>query len=453
MSKEPIRASSFKRKKKPIPKDESAAKKIDVDIVPEKIHVYMLGDKYYVLVYDDRVQRKKLLSGLSAAGARMHWEKAEQSRTDFARELTVIHSVKYEVDFLQPTEYRVDIDMERREVILVARTNPTDNWANNDDYDMEIVREYNDKIFSGKLEDLIRIIMLSIKFKEDKRNKLLLTGSSNKGKSEVFRQMNFFSVNSITFKQGMEGTKGWGNEQADELGRVGLLLIDDIDHVPGLEFKSLTDTIEITINHRGRPSLPLKFLAMTSTHSGIFDGAGDEIINRVLHMGLGKDFVFDDSLLWEQNPDAYRENTIKYIRSLMLRVLGENSSRHELAALQKKYRMSGDNILGEAIRRTVVDIYEALEPDEGYTAGFNIPNEIVTDGKHAGKRVTMNKMDIKMHIRERLKVYAAGTTIDFKKYENDILGSILEDERIKVKGARMYEITLKGRNFLLKKYE
>ncbi len=412
-------------------------------VAESSIQIYILGDKYYVLLYDYRIKAKKLLSGLSASSARMHWERADKDKSIFARELTVIHSIKYEVDFLQPTEYRIDIDMENREVVLVARTNPTSSWSSDTTYSQEIIDEYNYKIFNGMLKDLIRLVILSIKFKEDKKNKLLLTGASNKGKTEAFKQMQFFSVASITFKQGMEGTKGWGDYQADGLGRCGLLLVDDIDHVPGLEFKSLTDEIQITVNYKGRPTMPLKFLAMTSTHAGIFDGAGDEIINRVLHMALGDDFIFNDSLLWKENPHRYRVDTLKFIRNIMLKTLKEKSTMKELQELQDKYKMDSNNALSEIVQKTVEDVYYDIFGDEVFEG--NIETYKSDEGVYKGIYFVDKKIQITEKIREHLKDNSSGISLDFHKYKNDILNSII-GERTKVGGTARYQILPKRYN-------
>jgi len=427
----------------------------EVVIKDNSIEIFVCSDKYYVLVFDHRLKKKKLLAGLTATTARTHWTKAGKDKTHFNNALVVVHDVKYEVDFLEPTSYKIKTDFEIGEVILIVKTNPTENWSSEPNFNKEIVAEFKEKIFKGQLDDLIELVILSIKFREAKLNKILITGASNKGKTGVFRLMNFFEVSSLTFKQGLEGTKGWGKEQMKALSLCGLMLVDDIDHTPSLEFKSITDTIEILVNHKGRPSLPMKFLAMTSTHSSVFDGAGDEILNRVLYMALGDEFIFDDSELWRKDPDTYKLHTSRYIRYKMLQVLNKEYSRSHLTTLQEKYRMSSDNLLSEIIYDVILATYKAFKPDDGYISGSRIEVVIPSTGTHAGIQFAKT-IDVRTFVKEIMTEKARGIPIDFKKYENDIVNSILAGDRthIEVNGVRqkLYKITPEAKNKMLKKY-
>lgn len=393
--------------------------------------LFMCGDRFYINAYDNDLNAVTWWSGLSAQTARIHMEKSGQKVSEMYRILQTVHEVRYRLDFFSKSRIEISLNLEERKKILTKYTNPSEHWRNTANYDDDIIEEYRTKVFENKLDDLIALIILTIKYKESKLISLLLTGLSNKGKTEVMKIMQMFMIKADRFESILNGTK-IGEDEFNGIITAGMLVIDEVNRVKNMEkMKSLEQELKVSQNYKGGVTIPIAFYALTSA-SNPFDGADDEIANRIMHIALDGDFILTDSKAFMKDDKSYKENCTMYIKHKMLEVLNGDTSREQLKELQIKYRMATDEV--DAIKDEVLEeirneiIFDAQKPqtDLGIISTAN------------GLRIKSKGL-IKARVRELLAEKAKGTSIQFDKTAHIIINDLICKERL---GGKYYALNI-----------
>lgn len=381
---------------------------------PEAMRVYLMGNDYYIV--DDNHLHEKL----NASTAKLHWAKKGYDKNDFVPTVQIITSIKYQVDFFQQSSYLFD----EVQKCLHVRINPSEAWQIPDDLDASVIDDFENKIMNGQLKDLIRLIVWSMKKGENKLNKLLLVGCSNKGKTKLMQLMGFVYLTPESFTKAISakgnGT-GLSKEVAEQLQRCGLLLADDIVDIP-LGIKNVSDVISAPVYYKGAVELPLKFLVMTSTHQSHIDMLNDELKNRILVMKIEGDYTFDKSLVWQKDRKHYEEQSKLYIQKLILEAIVGNPSDEEFLELQNRFRAPNNNQRDEIIElvrdRIQKQLHEMCSDDLNYEQ-FTM---------HQGCYFVKTKAAAKKVIADIVKDEFSDHKIDLKK-EVSLLADELIGER------------------------
>lgn len=324
---------------------------------------------------------------------------------------------------------------------LVVRKNPFINVVDRDYIlDEAIVNDFANEIWNGKLNDIIEIIALTIKLKEQKLNRLMLVAPSNSGKSEIFTMLDFQKVTMSRLLNGMRGNKGVGGGVIEGIKHSALLLIDEANTALEAEIKDLDKEIHIDqFGSGGTQILPLHFTALTSTHKTATRNNSDELYNRFLQVELRKDemnHTIMGSELFLADSDWYTQVTKSYILGRFMEIIHSGMGADELRALQAKYRLPTNNDLDVLL----YDISEMFIKQTKASAR-ETGDVLVKGGKYYYKR----KGDIKEFFTDHLEEIPA---IDIGKYEELLTDHFVGNKRtsVRIDGVitKAYEVTLLG---------
>ena len=323
---------------------------------------------------------------------------------------------------------------------LVVRSNPLYE-VHDYIHDEEVLEDFCMNIWNGKAEDLVKLMALTIKFKEYKLNRLMLVAPSNTGKSEIFRMLNFQKITMKRLLNGMRADKGIGPQVIKGIKKSALLLIDEANDALPQEIKDMDKELHVDqFGSGGTQVLPLHFTALTSTHKTATRNSSDELFNRFLQIELTSaesKYTIINSPLFIKNPDYYSSVVKSYLLALFKDVVtSEEYTRADLKALQEKYRLPMNNdldLLLYDISKDIIEMIKYLAKDQG---------DIVKKGdEYFIKRKTI----ISDSIEDKLKEHSnldAGKYIE-KLTEHFVIKLDTQNGRKKINGNQYYKIQLK----------
>jgi len=321
---------------------------------------------------------------------------------------------------------------------LVLRTNPI-YGLDLGEIDEEVYHDFNHNVWGGKLEDMIRLIALTIKFKESKLNRLMVIAPSNSGKSEIFTMLDFQKVTMPRLLAGMRGDKGVGEPVIRGIRKTGLLLIDEANKALPAEIKDMDKELHIDqFGSNGTQILPLHFTALTSTHKEATRNNSDEIYNRFLQVELlasEMKYQIIQSPLFLKNGEHYSSNIKKAIFRLFKETIDSDADINELRALQAEYRVPLNTDLNDLL----------LEISYDYINHIKINSKPFGDiVERVGEYFIKRKKDAKDYFDDRLSEIKE---LDVPKYSELLLNHFIPSEnrnsiRIDGKPIRYYKLEL-----------
>ncbi len=289
------------------------------------------------------------------------------------------------------------------------------------------------------VKDLVELVIYSMLFEEEKLNKLLLIGKSNKGKTALMKLLAFVEMSAKDFVKIVSRGAKWSKSESDNLMSSGLLLADDISHDLPLDIKNITDKINLDVMYMGPIEHPCKFLVMTSTHDSVATTVNDELKNRVLCMKIKGGFTFNDSKLRSNDPLRYREHTERYIKQLVLKTLQEEATPDALRKLQKKYALPDHNERDEILEDIEIKLMDTLRPDSGFL--------ILDIYKHKGDIYIKRRNSIRKKIFELVQDGFEGHRVDVTKEVTLLIDKYVSKKRdtiwVNKKPESYYKILVK----------
>lgn len=304
--------------------------------------------------------------------------------------------------------------------------------------DEDIVTDFFDEVWGGKLYDIVKLIALTIKLGEQKLNRLMVVAPSNAGKSEIFTMMNFQKITMQRLLNGMRGDKGIGGDIVEGVRRSGLLLIDEANKALEAEIKDMDKELHIDqFGKGGTQVLPLHFTALTSTHSNATRNNSDELYNRFLQVELHKSdmkHTIMDSKLFLEDSGRYTDNVRGKLLQLFKETLFSDAGKEELHILQEKYRLPINNDLNELLYEIGEDFIRETKASAG---GYG---DIVSrSGEYFAKR----KTDIIKYFENRLGEIES---LDVGKYAELLTKHFVSEDRLSVKidgkTSKYYKLSL-----------
>ena len=362
----------------------------------------------------------------------------------------ILTNVKDILDFTEPSGTLYD-DLNDT---LIINTNPIENWKLDPNFTLDeaIINEYTNDIFNGALDNLLKLIVWSIKSSESKKNKFLIVMPSETGKTTLFRDLlHFTELGNADFKKGLKGVKV-SKEFSERLKQSGLLYVDDIMDLP-LEIRNVSDTINFDIMNVGSIPHPCKVLTMTTTHNALVDEMFDELRNRVLVFDIKSKKTFNDSELCRDDINKYKLHTSYYIKLKIKELFDNDVDKIEFEALKEKYSIEKNNLveeLQEELEQRVVKLLKEKIEDvnDGYrvveantdkdSKAFKYINHIEVKGKSKVMNVINQALrEMKEELgdepfKDKSKIV---NTLRAKLFEYNEDGSIVER---KMQGVRYY---------------
>jgi len=283
------------------------------------------------------------------------------------------------------------------------------------DYQENIIDDFYNKIWNGKATDVIKLIALSIRFKEKKLNRLMLVAPSNSGKSELFAMLNFQKITMQRLLLGLRAEKGIGSPVINGIKASGLLLIDEANKALEPEIKDIDKEIQLDQFGAGGGTqiLPLHFTGLTSTHSTATRNNSDELYNRFLQVELAPsemEHTVVQSPLFVADRDIYSSTIKGYALTLFKECLtSEEYKESDLKYLQDKYRLPVNNDLDDLmydISTGFIEQTKSLAREKG---------DILFK---TGKYYYLRKTDVTSYFKDRLGEIPS---IDVGKYTEKLL--------------------------------
>ena len=237
----------------------------------------------------------------------------------------------------------------------------------------DIVEDFFTDIWNGKAEDIIRMIGLSMRFKETKLNKIHVVAPSNVGKTTFLANIGFQEITMKRLLPAINAEKGIGVGVVNSLKSSGLLLIDEANKPLTEDIKNIDGYIYLDqFGQGGTQEIKLHYTCMTSTHKTAVRGMSDEMYNRLLLVELGKSEVkhtLDKSKLFTESTDEYTEAITQHSKWLLKDALVNPKYTHgDLLTLQANYRLElnseVDDLLSE-ISEDIVAEFKALSSRDG----------------------------------------------------------------------------------------
>ncbi len=356
-----------------------------------------------------------------------------------------ISEVKHIPNYLIKEQWEVKLGEYRGTQLqpLLVSHNPLyeiEKW----EYREDIIDDFYNKIWNGKASDVIKLIALSIRFKEKKLNRLMLVAPSNSGKSELFTMLNFQKITMQRLLLGLRAEKGIGSPIINGIKASGLLLIDEANKVLEPEIKDIDKEIQLDQFGAGGGTqiLPLHFTGLTSTHSTATRNNSDELYNRFVQVELSPSemqHTVVQSPLFVADRDIYSSVIKGYALTLFKECLtSKDYKESDLKYLQDRYRLPVNNDLDDLmydISTGFIEQTKLLAREKG--------DIVFKTGKYYYRR----KTDVTDYFKDRLGEIPS---IDVGKYTEKVLNHFKLDAnrsratlKIDGKPVKYWEVDLK----------
>lgn len=381
------------------------------------------------------VQRgRDIFTGLSssyAVGMIANYGFGKELAKDMVDRAIHIHALTVEPDYMLDTPYKfVLVDRGAgNQPDLCQVYNPMFDLELTDERP-EIVNDFVNDIWAGKIDDIIKLIALTIKFKEKKLNRLMLVAPTSSGKSGLVQNLGFVLFQPARLFAAMRGVKGVGSDLIEPLKRTGLLLIDEANEPLPQDVKEMDKFISIDeFKNGGTQRIRLFFTVLTSTHKTAISYNSDEFYERFLEIELTQSEMrhnVKESEYYKQDSELYESVVRTYVLRKFKEYLYGDIPREEFLELQQKYRLTTGGELNEALHHISIQMIESWK-DIASSYG----DVIQRGGEYFIKRIGLIRTSAESHIAHLHTM----TGIDKGKYVERLCNHFKgEDKNIKVDG-------------------
>lgn len=397
------------------------------DIIETELQVYLHSNNYVMKYGND------LLRDLTKTSVNSHLVsfgiQTKEERDALIYQALPIRNVLTIPDYT--TNEKVIITLDKLEMSnmfnLTQRLNPLLDMESNFEEDEDIIQEFMQGVWAGKINDIVKLIALSIKYGESKLNRLMLVAPSDAGKTELASILKFQKITMKRLLNGMRGDKGVGGGVLEGIKSTGLLLIDEANTALEQEIKDMDKTLYIDqFGSGGTQIIPLFFTVLTSTHKTATRNNSDELYNRFLQVELLESemsHTIRQGKYYGIDKERYSKVIESYIRNLFKDTIQGESSRDELSILQSKYRLPSNNDLDEVL----FDISEKVIKDIKSKIREGIHSDYLL---RKGVYYTKRKKDISDIINDLLSEVSG---LDQGKYSEKLMPHFIGHERISIK--------------------
>jgi hypothetical protein len=408
--------------------------------LPNDIKVYRLDNRYLirigVKVIED-VSTSLLREVLSSFGYHISNEQFPSFKSSIKTISRYRKSVDYKlpntINFVESSRGSTSIDE------LICKFNPLFDFYGSE-VNEDCVDEFFNGVWAGKLNDIIKLIGLTIKFNEQKLNRLMVIAPSNSGKSEIFTMLHFQKIHMGRLLNGMRGDKGVGKQVIDGLRASELMLIDEANKALEQDIKDLDKEVQLDQfgANGGTQIIPLQFVALTSTHSNATRNNSDELYNRFLQIELKSSemqHTVTSGHCFRRNPSEYTSSVQTRLNELLKASITGDDDLDELSALQEKFRLPMNNDLNELLFMISEDFIletKQMARDTGEV--------VARQGDYYYKR----KGDVYTYFLNKL---GETSGIDAPKYAEMLKNHFIDDDKGKnikvgVSSSKYYKITM-----------
>ena len=306
------------------------------------LEIYSVKGNTYAVQY-----KTKIAEGVSTQFLEKYRQAFKISNKVFdeaKNNITYVESVKHETDYLIENEVtyevRVASDVSKHDNLHVL-TNPLSKIIAKPER-QDIVEDFFNGVWQGIATDLIRLVGLTMRFGEKKKNIVHLVAPSNTGKTALFENIGFQTIHMTRLINAMNGDKGVGKHIIDGLKSSGLLLLDEANKPLTDEIKNMADKIQLDqFGQGGTQEIKLHFTVMTSTHKTAIRNMSDEMSNRIMLAELPSNARKVDSCdAYLHETDVFTETVTQQCLWLLKDALiNPDVTKSEYVDLKNKYNM------------------------------------------------------------------------------------------------------------------
>jgi hypothetical protein len=404
---------------------------------PDDVKLYLKGNSYVLQIgsiIEEDLNISSVKKHLMNNGYIKELERVVNATTSIG---DIRHKLDYTAESI--VSFSLESSEESKFNFLTVWKNPINNFYVGE-IDDDIVKEFCEGVWNGKVIDIVKLIALSIKFKETKLNRLMLVAPSNTGKSEIASHLNFQKITMKRLLNALRGDKGVGADIIKGIKKTGLLLIDETNSALEQEIKDMDKEIQIDqFGSYGTQVLPLLFTILTSTHKAATRNNSDELYNRFLQIELTETEMqhsVTSGELFKADRTKYSAVIASYLRKVFIETVNGNGTQLELHELQAKYRLPTNNDLDEFLygisEHIIVEIKNNARDNE-------VGDYLHRNGEYFSKR----KGDV---YKLALDLLSELSGIDHNKYAEKLSNFLVGDEqrvRLGDKVHRYYRLTLK----------
>ncbi len=258
--------------------------------------------------------------------------------------------------------------------VLMVYSNPL--WdVKKMDFDMEIVNDFMNNVWGGKMMDLLRMMALTIIYK-DKKNLIGVIAPPNTAKSKSVQVLGAPKIKMPPLVNAINGGKGIGETIINSMTISGLLLIDEVDKPVPDEMKDFVEglTLDQFGAGGGTKIVPLYCTVLTSIHDTMFSMADAEIVERAVCIRVDNaKHSIKQSPIYVKDAKKYFEHTTAYIRWVFKQEFLRSYNRDELLELQKRYKIE---VKTEDIVEDILEVItkEIVTNTKSKVSGFEFKN-------------------------------------------------------------------------------
>lgn len=318
----------------------------------EKNKLYRLPSGKYLITSDGKLINNGIApQAIKGFAKRFDLTYIDDKNKEQLVEAEHINDISVGVDYFTDTEYKATVN---DKMVLDVIHNPVRGWDKNPNLNSDIIDDFTNKVMQGKLNDIIKLMFLSLKFKEDKLIRLLIFGGSNKGKTKLTELLGASVMKFSDFDVCMNpsNSRQFSVKKYNEINESGILCIDETNNSIPNSIKDMGVVSEVqVIGEGGGNPLNTNFIFLTSTHDEILDDLNEEWENRLMSIDLG-----DDGYNAITSPVAlkyygeYEKQCELYIKKRALEILDSDYSINDLREIQEKYKFdSTSNGRGELL--------------------------------------------------------------------------------------------------------
>ena len=394
--------------------------------VNDSFKVYRLDNKYLVRI-GDKIIEKVSPTMLKEVLASFGFKLPKEHFAGFKESVKTISRYRKTADYcLNGASYFVEVEGEDTLVDeLVCKFNPLSKIKSHP-INEDAVKEFFDGVWAGKLYGVIKLIGLTIRFKEEKLNRLMVVAPSNSGKSEIFTMLNFQKINMERLINSLRGNKGVGKDIVDGLKASELLLIDEANKSLEQDIKYFDGKIQLDQfgGDGGTQLIPLQFTALTSTHTTATRTNSDELSNRFLQVELKQSEMLHtvtDGVEYQKNPDEYTKSVKAKLIELFKDALNGEYTLDDLNMLRSEFKLPTSTDLDELL-------FTLSEEFISETRGIaSSDGDIIhRHGEYYYKR----KGDVHKYFLNRLSVIEA---LDAPKYAEKLTNHFIREQAKNIK--------------------
>ena len=340
----------------------------------------------------------------------------------------LVSSIETVTDYVLDEEVKFELekskDVEKTQILTIKK-NPLFGVIEPAER-KDIVKDFFDDIWAGKAEEIIRIVGLTMRFKETKLNKIHVVAPSNTGKTTFLENIGFQTIHMKRLLQALSADKGIGKNIIDGLKASGFLLVDEANNPLPQDIKNIDNVIHLDqFGKGGTQDIKLHFTCFTSTHKTAVRGMSDEMYNRLLLVELKQSemsHIITNSHLFLHDNEAYTNTLIQHTKWLLKdAITNPDYTKADLLMLQDKYRLE----LNDDVGGMLTEISEKVA--EEYKARASSDGDIL---ERNGEYYIKRKTDLVAAIEDRMSEYAH---IDKGKYADELVNHFIKGDRKRIK--------------------